>query len=505
MLTQEIIDKYNNTRISRARNLICHAPTVNLNFEQNGNVTACCYNRSFVLGKYPESSVAEIWQGKEAGELREYIRRNDLSGGCSACQEIISYGNFAGSKARYYDEYASRLGGIKQLLGIKGKIVPKVFEFEISNSCNLECTMCNGYFSSAIRKNREGLPAMKNPYDEAFVEQIAAFIPGLTDAKFLGGEPFLIDLYYKIWDNIIAINPGIKVHITTNATVLHQKARKYLEKLNAGIVISVDSLNRERYELIRKNASYDELRKNIDFFIEYTRNKGTYLSFAVCPIRKNWMDIPELMDFCNENGIYIFFNTVWKPESESLKFLETAKLSEVIGLYESYGLKDSDQVSKSNARMLQDLIHILKAWREELRVVLSIPLKLKMLLLNLEGVEVPSGIGKEILDEIIDNYNDDLEPDPKANHMQMIWKNAGNAGFIEGFYDCLEMAGREIFEGPYRDEYFQKLALMRSISREIDYPAPMCHDIMSAGFIYQVELIHKADPEEIEKFMSSHY
>jgi MoaA/NifB/PqqE/SkfB family radical SAM enzyme len=79
---------------------------------------------------------------------------------------------------------------------------PRVMEFELSNECNLECVMCNGYFSSSIRKNREKLPASVSPYNDQFVDELDQFIPHLTDAKFLGGEPFMIDIYLKIWERI---------------------------------------------------------------------------------------------------------------------------------------------------------------------------------------------------------------------------------------------------------------------------------------------------------------
>ena len=62
--------------------------------------------------------------------------------------------------------------------------------------------MCGGKWSSAIRKNREGLPPLKNHYDKDFVKQIREFLPFLREARFIGGEPFLINLYYDIWEAI---------------------------------------------------------------------------------------------------------------------------------------------------------------------------------------------------------------------------------------------------------------------------------------------------------------
>ena len=65
-------------------------------------------------------------------------------------------------------------------------------EFSISNVCNLECVMCNGNFSSAIRAHRDQLPPAKSVYSNAFDPVLRSILPHLFRAKFLGGEPFLI-------------------------------------------------------------------------------------------------------------------------------------------------------------------------------------------------------------------------------------------------------------------------------------------------------------------------
>jgi MoaA/NifB/PqqE/SkfB family radical SAM enzyme len=75
-----------------------------------------------------------------------------------------------------------------------------MMELEIENTCNLECVMCIGELSSAIRKNRDKLPPIKSPYNEAFVEQLEEFIPHLKELRFNGGEPFLINSVFRIFE-----------------------------------------------------------------------------------------------------------------------------------------------------------------------------------------------------------------------------------------------------------------------------------------------------------------
>ncbi len=175
MLSKSVIAGYNAARKIENKSVLCHAPFVNLNFEQNGSVTACCFNRKEVLGTYPLQSIAEIWNGKPTLELRKKIQAADLDGGCKLCRILLESENFHGSKAIYYDEYAESSPPKTGFWRPKPVYIPKVFEFEISNTCNLACEMCSGYFSSTIRQKREMLPPFDNPYDDNFVDQVAAF------------------------------------------------------------------------------------------------------------------------------------------------------------------------------------------------------------------------------------------------------------------------------------------------------------------------------------------
>ena len=121
-------------------------------------------------------------------------------------------------------------------------------EFEMSNQCNLECIMCNGYVSSSIRQNRDKLPPVHSPYDEKFVTQLRPFIPHLREAKFFGGEPFLIPLYFKMWDAMMEINPSINIFVITNGTVLTDKVKTLLSLGNFELAVSIDSIRKDRYE-----------------------------------------------------------------------------------------------------------------------------------------------------------------------------------------------------------------------------------------------------------------
>ena len=363
MLDPGILAEYNTIRQTKNTSMFCHAPFTSMNFEQNGNVTVCCYNRTYLLGCYPNKTLKKIWYGQEANGLRHYMKKNDLPEGCEICHAQFLSKDFGGLRAQFYDNLAEA-----QYPEDDGNLLlmPKVMEFEISNVCNLECTMCSGYWSSAIRSNREKLPPLKSPYDEDFVRQLEVFIPYLSEARFLGGEPFLIKTYYQIWDLIIRLNPAIAVSITTNGTVLNTRVKEVVEHLRAWIVMSIDSLDKENYERIRANAKFDQVMENFHFFRDYTKRNNRGMTIAVCPMRSNWHEMPRFLDFCNQHGVRLFFNTVLRPEEASLMSMRLDDLSTVVNYLRSVKLTEETEIHVHNNATYLDLIKQISSYRGDL-------------------------------------------------------------------------------------------------------------------------------------------
>jgi MoaA/NifB/PqqE/SkfB family radical SAM enzyme len=360
------IARYQQSRAPGDRSSICHAPFVSLNFEQNGNVTACCYNRKFLLGKYPEDPVQSIWEGEKIRELRAALEKADFSKGCELCQEQMVSGNLNGMRARFFD-------GLRDDER-SGLLTPKIVEFELGNTCNLECVMCSGYFSSSIRRNREKLPPLLSPYDDAFVEQIRPFLPGLVWAKYLGGEPFLNPLYFKLWEATVESGSAVKTVITTNATIVTDKIKRLMDKLKPYMVLSIDSLRRESYEKIRRNASYDEMRANLDYFLTYAKEQGRTVDIVVCPIRENWMDMPEIFDFATRNVLQLGINTVNWPLEVSLRSLPAGALADTAKWLRNASVFPAPESSSpvewerivyaNNRRSYLSLVSQVEAWRD---------------------------------------------------------------------------------------------------------------------------------------------
>jgi len=534
MLNRSIIRAYNKHRKHTDKSRICHAPFTSLNFEQNGNITACCFNRTDILGKYPQQSIRQTWDGPAAIFLRDKISSYDLGGGCKLCRILLESGNYSGTKAIHYDEYGhkSSINKIKNIF-LKNRqdaILPKVFEFEISNTCNLECHMCSGYFSSTIRKNREHLPPINNPYDDAFVEQVAEFIPALTDLKFLGGEPFLIEIYYKIWDKIALINPGARVHITTNGTVLNQKVKDLLSKLNVGIVVSIDSLVPENFEQIRVGAKLDKVLDNFHYFKELTKHKGSYLGIACCAMSNNWKDLPAIVDFANKQEVSLHFNVVWNPGHLSLRYLDHDELEMIEQYLSAQTFKTSNSIHTRNLNAYHQLIQTVTHWKKERshtrlnnmdtydmvtmshpECIGSIPEQYK----NMAGVlvahyikEKPQLIGL-LQSEVLPENLEDLPRGFVKSALFDIWRTKGDRKFLIDYFTLLPYLGT-LFYGKDNLHQLQDKAqsILQYLLEKKDQQAvlsDLIDDIDRKSIANQVQLIQGNSQEQIIAHLEEAY
>jgi MoaA/NifB/PqqE/SkfB family radical SAM enzyme len=330
----------------------CSAPFKSLYFGPRGDVTACCYNRSFVLGKYPENTLKNIWEGKKIEKLRGHLEVNDFSLGCKSCEFFVKSNNILGAGFSLYNNITVH------------KEYPTLFEFELANICNLECIMCSGEFSSAIRRNREHLPGIKMKYDDRFVNQLIEFIPYLKEAKFLGGEPFLINTYFRIWEKIIEINPQCVIDVQTNGTILNTGIKELLNKGKFRIGISVDSLNKEVYESIRLNSNFEVVNENIQYFLKYGRDKRLPLHISICPMTINWKGIPKMIEYFSSAGANIYFNTVTSPTSYSLKFLSANELDSIISFLNKESIR-WNTFNLKNKRAFVSFLKLLSHWKME--------------------------------------------------------------------------------------------------------------------------------------------
>lgn len=341
---------YQASRHSGPEPAVCHAPTRSIYFGFDGKTVPCCFNREYIYGIYPEKTVSEIIHGEKRIQLQNYLNQHDFSHGCHHCSELIKTGNFDGVEARLYDGLKHNKNGY-----------PTEMIFELDNTCNLECIMCEGRFSSSILKNREGKDYLPGPYDQEFVRQLTPWLKHLEVAKFMGGEPFLIKIHYDIWEAIIRENPRCVINLQTNGTVFNERIANLMEKARFQIGVSVDSLKKERFEAIRKNAVFENVMQNLEHFIAYGKRKDSFINLSVCPMQQNWDEIPDIVEFCNRKKIFVYFNTVYTSGFD-LRELTSSQIKDVYETFRDTRIAGKGYIAKRNRRFFESLTKQIEDW-----------------------------------------------------------------------------------------------------------------------------------------------
>jgi molybdenum cofactor biosynthesis enzyme MoaA len=189
--------------------------------------------------------------------------------------------------------------------------------------------MCQGSLSHLIRRNREHLPALPDAYDQTFVQQVGELLPHLKELRFNGGEPFTQQLVFDVCELVYDINPDLPITIATNGTVLNERVKSHLARGNFQINISIDSLQKERYEAIRVRADFDVLMDNFRFYRRYCKSNDRMFSVMINPMRHNWDEMGEMVQWSLDQDVRCWFNVVRYPLHSALWNLPSTELEHI--------------------------------------------------------------------------------------------------------------------------------------------------------------------------------
>jgi radical SAM protein with 4Fe4S-binding SPASM domain len=289
-------------------------------FRQDGNVYACCMNEA-PLGNLRDSTLDEIWHGEKINAIREQLAKGRLGDGCNVCAKfLIADGDSTYAPMRYFDHLSPPTDDW-----------PNYLDFSMSNSCNLQCVMCGGMASSAIRHHREHKPPLPHPYTDELLHGMRDYFAHAATLRFAGGEPFLVREYYTIWDIVIELGlPDQYCWLTTNATQYHRRVECVLDHLRMGIQVSMDGATRETVESIRIGLDYDRFMTNAWRFREYTRERGLFYGLSMCCMTQNWFEFGKLRLLADEWDCELNVIFVVAPTKCSLLMQPIEKTREVL-------------------------------------------------------------------------------------------------------------------------------------------------------------------------------
>ena len=217
---------------------------------------------------------------------------------------------------------------------------PVIAQIESTSNCNLRCEMC-------IRE-KIGVPIGNMSFEN--FKKILDKLDCLFKVHLQGqGEPFLNQ---ELFDMIKYANEkGIVVMLNTNGTaltkgIIDKICRAYI----GGISVSIDSAKKEKYEKIRKGASFEKVTNNVKALTSELkrRKKLTIVSLVVVVLKENLEELLDFVKFAEELGIKkIIFQIIQAKEDYVRQYENGAKKQIAIDRNEIKGkIKEVKEAAK---------------------------------------------------------------------------------------------------------------------------------------------------------------
>jgi GTP 3',8-cyclase len=133
----------------------------------------------------------------------------------------------------------------------------------ITDRCNLRCMYC---------RNRESLKML--PHDhmltyEECLEIIAVAVElGMSKVRLTGGEPFVRSNFLHFLEQVLSRHPLMNLRLTTNGTLLNGKIPALKAIGVQALNISLDTLQREKFQRITGRDFFVQVRRAIDQCLE---------------------------------------------------------------------------------------------------------------------------------------------------------------------------------------------------------------------------------------------
>lgn len=143
---------------------------------------------------------------------------------------------------------------------------------EITNSCNLKCTMCS---RAAMTRKIEHMDIM---LFEKILKENHLWLEFVSLNGI--GEPLL---HPELFDFIaLCKRYNVPVGISTNCTLLNEdKARMLLKAKPELIIFAIDGATKDVYERVRCGANFESVTDNLKNYLNMRKKENNYASFTV--------------------------------------------------------------------------------------------------------------------------------------------------------------------------------------------------------------------------------
>lgn len=281
--------------------LICTHPFEWLEIHPDGSAFCCCPAwLKHPLGNLLHESVASIWNGPVAREIRKTIHNGSFHL-CSRkrCPRLAAGTDPVTPFGNLVD------GDLKQAIAQGCSTLPygpKRLNLCFDKSCNLACPSCRNKVQTASDEEKERAATLA-------AKILAEAAPQAEEVRLSGyGDPFASAAYRSI---LQAVGPGSfpklqKIHLHCNGLLWDEATWQRLANIHPYVrtaEISVDAADAATYEENR-GGDFDRLRRNLAFIS--TLPIDTKISFVVQS--NNYRQIPAFVLLAERFGFAVYFS-----------------------------------------------------------------------------------------------------------------------------------------------------------------------------------------------------
>ena len=231
-----------------------------------------------------------------------------------------------------------------------------VISWNVTRRCNLECTHC--YLPATTRKERTAISsAGELTTQEAFqlIDRIASVNPEVM-LILSGGEPLLREDIFEL--STYASGKGMMVVLGSNGLLINNAAARMMKQSGvSGISISLDSVRPEVHDTIR---SCEGAWESAVAAIALCRKEGLSIQINTVVTRKNYDEIPELIDCSRGLGAKVFspFFLVCTGRGEEMTDLSPLQYEKVLSLIvEAQGKHDDIMIRTRCAPTVRRILY----------------------------------------------------------------------------------------------------------------------------------------------------
>lgn len=292
---------------------LCMIPWIGLHIAPDSSARPCCeFDPKSPVGNVKKQTIKEIWNAPKLRQIRQSMLAGQSVPECAQCyhKENLKRDSLRNSINRDFARHADLLDSTSED-GSLEHIMIGYWDIRYNNLCNFACRSCGPYASTSWYQIHNDLYPDKKLSNalltagerkDLIFDQICENIDHVEKIYFAGGEPLIIENFYRILE-LLDSKKRHDVHLVynTNLSRLNLGHRSIIDLWKkfprVSVGASLDAMD-QRGEYLRSGTKWSDIEKNrrtimsecphVDFYVSATT--GLINALHVLDFHRSWID-----------------------------------------------------------------------------------------------------------------------------------------------------------------------------------------------------------------------